>query len=86
MPKAHTAAPFPCGQSVATKELRMLRHNYKVAYTAYLSCVQMVSDASQTGARLPEEELEKEDKAFDELAYARQALLDAISGKGQVSK
>lgn len=66
---------------MATKELRMLRHNYKVAYTAYLSCVQMVSDASQTGATLQEEDLEKEDKGFDALAFARQALLDALNAK-----
>ena len=73
---------------MATKELRMLRHNYKVAYTAYLSCVQMVSNASQSGATLTEVDMEKEDKAFDELAYARQTLLDAIriNAKAQNSK
>ena len=63
----------------------MLRHDYKVAYTAYLSCVQVVSDASQSGVRLAEEEVKKEEKAFGDLAYARQALLDALSGKGQKS-
>jgi hypothetical protein len=68
---------------MATKELRMLRHNYKVAYTSYLSCVQMVSDASQKGAGLPEEDSEKEDRAFNELALTRQALLDALPKSGR---
>jgi hypothetical protein len=46
----------------------------------------MVSDASQTGVALAEEDLEKEDKAFDELAYARQSLLDALSRKAGSSE
>ena len=68
---------------MATKELRMLRHNYKVAYTFYLGCVQTVSAASQKGVGLTEEDLEKEDKAFDQLEFARQALLDAIQERAQ---
>ncbi len=34
---------------MATKELRELRHKFKVAYTSYMHCVQAISDASQNG-------------------------------------
>ena len=34
---------------MATKELRLLRHNYKAAYTASMNWVQAFSEASQRG-------------------------------------
>jgi hypothetical protein len=63
---------------MATAELRELRHRYKVAYTSYLSCVQALSDASQNGIRPSAEVVGKEEKAFEELKFMRQALLDAL--------
>jgi hypothetical protein len=63
---------------MATKELRELRHKYKTAYTAYLSCVQSLSDASQQGVWPSPESVEKERTAFNDLTVQRQALLDAL--------
>src|SRR5688572_11545260 len=42
-------APHPTKGLMATEELHELRHRYKTAYTAYLSCVRALSDASQNG-------------------------------------
>ncbi len=63
---------------MATKELRELRHKYKEAYTTYLTCVQAVSTASQSGLWLAPDVAEREEKAFNELSFLRQALLDAM--------
>jgi hypothetical protein len=63
---------------MATKELRVLRHRYKAAYTTYLGCVQALSDASQEG-RLPSEQvLQAEELALGELTLTRRALLAAL--------
>lgn len=61
-----------------TEELRELRHKYKVAYTNYMSCVQALSDASQTGVWPSAEVLGHEQRALEELNSVRQALLDAL--------
>jgi hypothetical protein len=69
---------------MATKELRELRHRYKSAYTTYMSSVQALSDASETGKWPSHEVLKRETAALDELRSVRQALLDALyvhSGK-----
>ena len=63
---------------MATKELQELRHKYKAAYTVYLSCVQVLSDASQHGVWPSPEVLGKEERAMQELNFQRQALLDAL--------
>jgi hypothetical protein len=63
---------------MATDEIRDLRHKYKAAYTTYLSCVQSLSDASQRGAWPGPEVLGNEERAFNELSFLRQALLDAL--------
>ena len=63
---------------MATKELRELRHKYKEAYTAYMSCVSALSEASQHGVWPSAEVLVKEDRALQELNFVRQALLDAL--------
>jgi hypothetical protein len=64
--------------SMATKELRDLRHKYKEAYTTYMSSVQALSDASQNGVWPEDAALGKEERAFNELTLMRQALLDAL--------
>ena len=64
-------------KSMATKELRELRHRYKTAYTSYMQSVQALSDASQQGV-WPSAAITKEEQAFNELAFLRQALLDVL--------
>jgi len=64
-------------EPMATKELRVLRHRYKAAYTSYMHCVHAVSDASEKGA-WPTEIIKLEADALQELNAARQALLDAL--------
>ena len=63
---------------MATEELRELRHKFKVAYTRYLSCVQMMSDASEKGVWPPREATDTEEAAYEELRNARQALWRAL--------
>jgi hypothetical protein len=65
-------------QTMATKELQALRLGYKAAYTAYMNCVQALSDASQRGVWPSQKVLTTEEKALAELTFARQALLDAL--------
>jgi hypothetical protein len=63
---------------VATKELRELRHKYKLAYTNYMNSVQAISDASRKGEWPTAEAVNVEEKAVNELMFVRQALLDAL--------
>jgi hypothetical protein len=63
---------------MATKELRELRHKYKVAYTTYMQSVQALSDASQAGLWPSAEVLALEEAALNNLTFVRQALLDAL--------
>ncbi len=63
---------------MATDEIRDLRHKYKAAYTTYPSCVQALSDASQRGSWPAPDVLGNEERAFNELSFLRQALLDAL--------
>jgi hypothetical protein len=63
---------------MATKELRELRHRYKVAYTSYMQCVQALSDASQNGRWPAAAVLQQEEQSLNELTFVRQALLDAL--------
>jgi hypothetical protein len=64
--------------TMATKELQALRLTYKAAYTAYMNCVQTLSDASQRGEWPSQGVLAIEEKTLAELTFARQALLDAL--------
>jgi hypothetical protein len=64
---------------LATRELRYLRHRFEHAYTTYMSCVQALADASRAGICPATDGLVKEQTAFNELAYARMLLLDALS-------
>jgi len=59
---------------MATKDLRELRHKYKAAYTSYMHCVQVLSDASQAGVLPSPEVLALEEKSLNELTTLRQAL------------
>jgi hypothetical protein len=61
---------------MATKELREMRHRYKAAYTSYMHCVHVLSDASEAGTCLSAEVLKLEEQALNELTARRQALLD----------
>jgi hypothetical protein len=63
---------------MATAELRKLRHNYKVAYTSYLHCVQELSEASAKGECPPDAVLSGEEKALTDLTAARRVLLEAL--------
>jgi hypothetical protein len=63
---------------MATPELRTLRHKYKVAYTSYLNCVQLLSVASAKGECPPDPILDGEEKALTDLNACRKALLQAL--------
>jgi hypothetical protein len=63
---------------MATKELRVLRHKYRTAYTAYMSCVHALSDAGENGDRPPNDLLEAEAEALSALMAARGSFLAAI--------
>jgi hypothetical protein len=63
---------------MATKKLRELRHKFKEAYTTYMSSVQALSDASRDGVWPSPEVLEREERAYNELSFLRQALLNAL--------
>jgi hypothetical protein len=63
---------------MATKELRLLRHRYKAAYTTYMHSVTALSDASQNGVWPTKEVRLLEEQALDELTSIRQTLLDAL--------
>ena len=63
---------------MATKQLRDLRNKYRAAYTSYMHCVQLVSDASHAGVWPAADVLKLEKDLFNELATLRQALLDAL--------
>ena len=63
---------------MATDDLRELRHKYKAAYTSYMHCVQVLSDAAQKGEWPSAELLRLEDEALNELNTLRQKLLDAL--------
>jgi predicted Zn-dependent protease with MMP-like domain len=63
---------------MSNNELRELRHNYKAAYTDYMNCVHTLSLASLEGQGLTAREIAADEKAFNALALARRALLDAL--------
>jgi hypothetical protein len=72
--------------NVPTKEIRELRHKYRVAHTAYLSCVHALSDASEKEGALSVDIVTIEDKAFDDLADTRQAFLEGLRKRARDSK
>ncbi|HEX5047081.1 MAG TPA: hypothetical protein VFX89_08180 [Gammaproteobacteria bacterium] len=63
---------------MATKRLRELRQNYRAAYTAYMTCVHALSDATLRGEWPTEKLLTAEAMAFAELTTVRRTLLDAL--------
>ena len=63
---------------MANKELRVLLHKYKTAYTAYMSCVHALSEATLKEEWPLSELLGKEERALQELTSGRQSLLDAL--------
>ena len=63
---------------MADKALRVLRHRYRTAYTAYMACVHALSDANEKGARPLNEVLKLEASALKELNQSRDAFLAAI--------
>ena len=63
---------------MATKELRELRHKYKAAYTTYLNCVQVLSDATERGVMPTQAVIEQEHAAFTELALVRHELWEKL--------
>jgi hypothetical protein len=63
---------------MATKELSDLRRKYRSAYTTYMHCVHELADASQRSMPLAAETEAAEEKAFNDLANCRRALLDAL--------
>ena len=63
---------------MATKKLSELRRNYKVAYTDYLNHVKALSIASLKGEWLANSAILADEKAFNELSFARRALIDAL--------
>ena len=69
---------------MATPELRELRHRYKEAYTRYMSSVQAVSDASQSGEWPTDETLKAEVAAFDDLSKARELLFRALFAHSKI--
>jgi hypothetical protein len=73
-----TNHPRAIDHTVATKQLEALRHRYKAAYTAYLTCVQQLSEASKRGEWPPTQVLMSEENALNDLTLSRQALLEAL--------
>ena len=71
---------------MATNELHALRRKYRSAYTLYIHCVHELADASQRGASLSAEVEAAEKKAFNDLAFSRQVLLDALYAHGVKGK
>jgi hypothetical protein len=71
---------------MATTELDALRRKYRSVYTLYMHCVHELADASQRGEWLSAEVEAAEEKAFNELARARQTLLDALYGHGMKTR
>jgi hypothetical protein len=63
---------------VPNSELRVLLHYYKASYTAYMSCVHALSEAAVKEEWPSADLLGKEERALQQLNYARQALLDAL--------
>jgi hypothetical protein len=63
---------------MATKELRVLRHRYRAAYTAYMHGVTALADATENGVWPTEEVRLLEERALDELMAIRQTLLDEL--------
>jgi hypothetical protein len=63
---------------IAMKEISDLRRKYRSAYTMYMHCVHELADASQRSIPLAPDIEAAEEKAFNELAHCRRALLDAL--------
>ena len=63
---------------MATKELRLLRHRYKAAYTTYMQSVTALAAATEQGVWPTQEVRLLEEQALDELMSVRQTLLDAL--------
>jgi hypothetical protein len=74
----HRLASSMQQQVMATKELKDLRGQYRAAYTAYMHCVQQLSEASQRGEWPAADVLNAEERALNNLNSFRNALLAAL--------
>jgi hypothetical protein len=63
---------------MATKELQVLRLRFKAAYTAYMSAVQDISEASMRGQWPTAKMLQADEAALKELMTARSDLLAGL--------
>jgi len=63
---------------MATRELRLLRHRSKAAYTTYVHSVTALSNATESGAWPTQEVRLLEEQSLDELMTIRQTLLDEL--------
>jgi hypothetical protein len=63
---------------MATKELQILRLRFKAAYTAYMSAVANISEASVQGHWPSEEMLKADEAALKELVTAHAELLAGL--------
>jgi hypothetical protein len=64
--------------TMANKDLRKLRLEYKAAFTTYMRSVQALSEASQNGELPTTEVIDSERVAFNDLRRTREALLRAL--------
>lgn len=70
---------FRAAMSLNKDALEKLRLEYKAAFTAYMTCVQALSDAGLRGERPSQEVLADEVRALKRLMDAREALLKAVA-------
>ena len=63
---------------MATKELQVLRLRFKAAYTAYMSAVHAISEASVRGQWPTAEMLKADEAALKELVTAHAELLAGL--------
>jgi hypothetical protein len=63
-----------------------LRHRYRQAYTAYLSCVIALSDVALDGTKLTQDLIDNEARSLKEMNEAREALLAAIFAQIEAGK
>lgn len=71
---------------MSTSKLQELRHNYKVAYTSYMTCVHTLSIASLRGEWLTQDEIQADETAFNALTRSRLALFEELRECSERSK
>jgi hypothetical protein len=63
---------------MATENLRESRLKYRAAYTEYMQCVHALVVFSEKGEWPSDAEIAAEERVFNELAFTRRALMDAL--------